>query len=738
MSQILSSRIQNIAPDSIEYADNLQLAVRANGEEVVSFIDIAGNIYPCEIPEAVNAPSFTGLTVAADGVTPIGYYGYRYVYVASKRYPLVDGGRSFGGSIAPRGNPSPTLVVNLTVDNNYINLTIPSESRKDIDEVWIFRTTNYATSANAQLAIDAGLCFYIGKAVNTPGGAAVAFQDKVPTPSVEQIEFDNFAAPTFKYVRFIPPYFWGIGNDQLIVPVTWSGKIVTITDSRFQFFTGRNGQSATLSGVTTGGVDGRGTFIFKAGDEAGFNTTINAILTKDGTTAETLVPSTGTGYITIDGVGNILYRSKPNNPFAWGFTQRIGSAIRAAIYTLAVATGKASAIIGLPEDQQLKIDFKNPAACYTFNLRVAGTSEFGSTRRLISNYSLSSHSSQFFASSEGRKVLWGWDVDTFAILQSDGNSQNPISQNVFQTLRNAVRDPFRIQFAHGLCDDENELNCLWIPYTGEINYEQDYPSTLYKQTSITDLLIYQHYPSGKWGFNSEFDLTAATKIRDLNLNKLKIIGGTEQGLVLHINDNTAPYNIETVVSGFQSPVTVDESAYPNSLTFTTGTFTGIPLTELVGTWGILYKYTDDSIAYCRILSLVVDTLFIDMVISPYDFALSKVLDNTGIWNDPAKTAFNLGGIPQFLRKEFEFSAPTKLKKIEELYLKGSALGNIQTKISNSTQTRYPFSFSSDNTQFSSTIYRVIKPALSPDDKITLQLFNPEGGIKIKGIGLKMT
>lgn len=737
MSLVLSTRVQNIAPDSIEFAEDLQLGVRANGEEVVSFIDLAGNIYPAEIPQPANAPTFVSLTAAADGITPVGFYGYRYVNAATKRYPLVDGGKSIGGSIAPRGNPSPSVIVNMNVDLNYVNLTIPTEVRKDIDELWVFRTTNYPDSASAQLAADAGLCFYVGKAVNTSGGAAVAFQDKLPNVSIEQIEFDNFSAPTFKYVRYIPPYFWGIGNDQLVVPVSWEGKIVTITDSHFQWFSGRNGQSAVLSGITTGGVDGRGRFIFKAGDEAGFNQQINAILTKNGNTAETLSPSSGTGYLVIDGIGSVLYRSKPRNPFAWGYSQRIGSSLRSAVYALSVATGKATAMIGLPEDQQLKIDFKNPSACYTLNLRLAGSQEFGTTRRLISNYALSSHTSQFFAYSEGRKVLWGWDADTFSILQSDGNSQTPISANVFDTLRNGVRDPFRIQFAHGLCDDENELNCLWIPYVGQDNFIAGYPSTQYKQTSLTDLLIYQHYPSGKWGYVNEFDLTAASKVRNLNLNKPQIIGGTDQGLLLRINDKDRSYNI--AFYGPYTNVTIDSTGYPNFIQFSVGTFVGVDPLDLVGLWGTFYAL-DGLKIFMRIQSLVRtvagDFLFFDMIMLPGNATI--YLNVAAFMPDPATCQFAIGSIFKQLSKRFEFTTPTKLKKIEELYLKGENLQYILTTIANSETSRQPFSFS-DNTPFSTNLWRVVKPAITLDYLMQLDLYDFSNQfLFLKGIGLKMT
>lgn len=740
MSLIISSRIQNRAPDSIEYATDLKVAVRANGEERTSFIDLAGNIYPAEIPAAVNAPTFVGLTVAANGLTPVGFYGYRYVFAATTRFGFLDGGKAIGGSIAPRGNPSPSLIVNMNVNLNYVNLTLPTNSRKDITEMWIFRTTNYATSADAQLAADAGLCFYVGKATNVPGGAAVAFQDTQPNLSLTQIEFDNFPAPTFKYVRYIPPYFWGIGNDEFVVPITWAGKILTISDSKYQWFDGRNGQFATVSGITTGGIDGRGLFLFKAGDEFGFNQQINAVLTKDGITPETLAPTSGTGFITIFGIGSVLYRSKYKNPLAWGYTQVIGASRLPQIFAVNVAAGNATALIGLPDDQQLKVDFKNPSACYTYNLRLAGAVEFSSTRRLISNYSVGSHASQFIATGEGnKKTVWGWDADTFAILQSDGASQVPISDPIFKTLRTAVRDPFRIQFAHGICDDENQLNCLWIPKVGQANYEAGYPATsqlLYKQTALTDLCIFQHYPSGKWGYNFEGDITAAAKIRNLNINKLQVVGGTDTGLLLRINDNTSLQNI--LYYGPYNNVSIDKTlGYPNLMTLPAGTFIGIDTTTLQGVWGVFYAL-DGTIIYGRILVIEEDTVFFDMFMYPgSDTIALQIITNTPV--DPTICKFAIGAIPKITNKTIEFGKPAVLKKIEEAYYKGVNLQFMLTTFNNSQAFRQSTSFAELTPFAPSNIWRLEKPALPPDYKIDIRLFEASNqGIRFKGMGLKMT
>lgn len=741
----LSTKIQNTVPDSIVYAEDLQIAVRANGEQRVSFIDLAGNIYNAEIPQPVNAPTFTGLTVSAVGITPVGFYGYKYLYAATSRYPLVNGGKAIGGSIAPRGNPSPSTVVNMNVNLNFVNLTLSVCDRKDISELWVFRTLNYPTSADALIAVNAGLCFYVGKVANAPGAGTVAFQDTAPTISLDQIEFDNFSAPTFKYVTYIPPYFWGIGNDQLIIAVSWVGKIVTITDANLQWFDGRNGQLTTINGIITGGIDARGTFLFKAGDEGGFNQQTNCVLTKDGITAETLVPASGTGYILIQGNGSVLYRSKYKNPFSWGVTQTFGANRQATPYAISVSTGNATAIAGLPEDQQLKIDFKNPAACYTYNLRLAGSPEFETTRKLISNYSISAHASQFIASFKGHRVLWGWDADTFAILQCDGNAQYPISDSIFKTLRDGVRDPYRIQFAHGICDDENELNCMWIPYSGQDNFLNSYAGDpYYNKVPLTDMLIYQHYPSGKWGFVNDVDLTSATKVRNLYLNKPQIIGGTERGLLYRLNDKNNPGEGGT----FYTPITFNvDTEPPTWIDFPIGTFSALPnyadlQVTLPGQWGVLCNFAVGIPFYIRIVSLVGDSLYIDMALNG-DFGTGiytcEFNDLSSFGGGITDCRFKFGSRTVTFKKKFDLAKPAQLKRITDLYLKGSGTLNLLAYIANtSTESRSPLSYT-DSVAFSAMIRAVEKIALPAYPLIDVQFVDFRGTpMSLKGMGIKTT
>lgn len=699
MALLITNRIQRVTPDSIAYAGDMELAIRANGEEETSIIDIAGNFYPAGIPVPV-APTLNSLTPLA-GTLEAGFYAYRYVYAATKRYPLVDAGVGIGGSISPRGNPSPTLVVDTTAGApNRVTINVTYNIRLDVTELWVFRSVKYTTAADAQIAGDAGLVFYMGKVTNVPSTGTTTYVDSSKDIATSvQVELDNFFAPTFKYVRYIPPYFWGIGNDDLIVKVDWKTNFITIADwtaditgrQEFvhQWFTGRNGQIATISGITTGGFDGKGKFFFKAGDPSGYNLDHNAILTVDGVTPSTFTPASGTGYLKITGSGATLFRSKPRNPFGWGFTQIFGASRISQTYGVLVGSGKASGIIALPGDELLKIDLKNPNACYTFNLKVAAFPEFSTTRKAISKNSVSSHFSQFYANTgKNQKVVWGWDIDTFAILQCDGNAQVPVTNSLFETFRNIDRDPNRVKSVHGVCDEENQLNCVWIPARGRDNKANpqivgvDY---LPETKQITDLGIYHHYPSDKWSVGYDFDLTCSAAIRDINTNKIKILGGHNSGIVARILDKDIDYNFGRTFGAAQMAVLGQNSALA-SIDLAIGAFTGLvsPTYDQArvlyrGLWGALYRYQDPWVTFVRIAFIENDTIFYDLVFTDYredlwsGYLQKQQIQDTTFAADPTSYLFILGDIPALLKKTINFKTPSKNKLLQQLYLNGKNL-----------------------------------------------------------------
>lgn len=699
MAKLISNRIQTITPDSIAYSGDVELAIRANGEEITSIIDIAGNTYPAVIPAPVTAPTLNGTAALATALVD-GFYAYRYVYAATKRYPLVDAGIGIGGSISPRGNPSPTLVVNPTAGPKSVTINVAYASRLDISEIWIFRSVMYTTSADAQIAGDAGLIFYMGKVVNVPGAGTTTYLDtSKDIATAAQIELDNYGAPTFKYCRYIPPYWWGIGNDDYIVPVTWADDVITLagygTDIRTlnmaQWFSGRNGQIATVSGITIGGFDGNGKFLFKVGDKAGNNTVYNAILTKDGITPETLVPATGSGYIKIHGPSATLFRSKPRNPFAWGFTQIFGASRISQIYGLSVGSGRATGIIGLPGDELLKIDLKDPNVCYTFNLKIAAFPEFSSTRKAISKNAISSHFSQFYANAGGRnKVVWGWDADNFAILQCDGTSQVPVTDSLFQTFRKVDSDLTRLRQVHGICDEENQLNVVWLPVRGKSNiadsqiFGTDYLPDGVPKT--TDLMVANHYPSNKWSIGYDFDLTCSAAIRDISQNKIKILGGTFGGILGRILDKDANFNFGTTYANPMYGVSAYDVSQAKITLFPGGAFTGLVSPTYVeaqtlfrGLWCSLFRYNDPYVSFFRINFIDGDDIYFDLAITDYrddlyeGYLFDRVIPDGNLLASFAEYNVILGDIPSLLKKKFNFKAPTKNKKLEKLYIAGHRL-----------------------------------------------------------------
>lgn len=693
MALSIAQRIQRVTPDSIAYAGDMELAVRANGEEETSIIDLAGNFYPAGVPAPTFTPTLNGTTPLA-GTLEAGFYAYRYVYAATKRYPLVDAGIGIGGSIAPRGNPSATLVVESpAVGPNRVTINVQYNVRLDVTELWIFRSIRYATAADAQVAGDAGLVFYMGKVTNVNGTGFTTYQDNSKDIATSaQVELDNFFAPTFKYVRYIPPYFWGIGNDDLLVEVTWANNVVTVANATIDnpvqaWFSGRNGQIATVTGLVTGGFDGKGKFFFKVGDTTGNNPNYNAILTLDGSTPATLDPPTGSGFLKVTGPGATLFRSKPRNPFAWGFTQIFGASRIAQTYGILVGSGKATGIIALPGDELLKIDLKNPNVCYTFNLKIAAFPEFSTTRRAISKNSISSHFSQFYANTgKQQKVVWGFDADNFAILQCDGNSQVPVTDSLWQTFRKIDRDPSRLRRIHGVCDEENQLNVMWIGQRGRTNEADPIDPTQYPESKqITDLMVAHHYPSDKWSIGYDFDLTCSAAIRDIGANNVKILGGHQSGIVGHILNNTVNHNFGRTHANF-APAVASQDSFNSTITLAGGSFTGLvdptpdeARVKFVGLWGALYRYQDPAVTFVRIAFIEGDTFGYDMVFTDYrpdlyEGSLFKgVIPDPTFAPDPTSYLFILGDINALLKKTMNFKAPSKNKRFQRLYLNGKNL-----------------------------------------------------------------
>lgn len=644
----LSSNVQSERRDCIVVCSDLQIAIRANAEEVTSMIDIAGNMYPAGIPVPEVAPGLALGAAAADRLAN-GWYGYSYVYAAKNRYPYLDAGKAMQGSIAPRGNPAPIAVINVTGGPRRVVVTVTGSDRLDIDQIIIYRTTMWATQAEAELAANSSQMFSIALLDNVLPTQNYNDDALLPTAN-EQIEYDNMFAPTMEYLAYEAPFLWGIGNDVLIKAVSWGGNTVTLNDEG-KWFEGRNGQLATITGITSGGIDGRGTFIFKAGDAAGNNINTAAILTIDGTTPEVLTPATGTGYIKITGPATTLYRSKARNPLSWGETIFIGTSRDPKLFARRVAAGRATGIAIVPGGEYLKLDFKDPSKCYTFSLRAAGTPNFEATRREISDTSVSHHFSQFVASNQdGQKVLWGWDIDNHAILECDGNTQRIVSQSVFETLSNAQSETIRAQYVQGFCNEELELNILHIPWGESIN--------------ATDLAIFQHYPSGKWGTALIGDMLSTCSIRDPLTNLLRYLGGRDSGVLVEHQQSDVFINHLSGIFDILSFSDIN-----NTINVTVGAF----LQEYTGLWGLWYSNQDQRIKIGQILSINTDTVLNETVLE-FERVLTigsdsqTYLDVVSLNGTDPK--FLLGQIPSFLEKVIELGNPVSLKSLEGISVSG--------------------------------------------------------------------
>jgi hypothetical protein len=290
-----------------------------------------------------------------------------------------------------------------------------------------------------------------------------------------------------------------------------NGGLLTITDGT-TWFTGRNGQSVSIVGVSSGGFDSRGSYYFKQ------LTTTTAQLYLDAafTIAPTDLPS-GTTQVTIQGFASTLYRSKASNPFAWGFTEVIGTALVPQGYAILVAAGQATAIAISANNSLLKLDFQYPSACYSFNLGLSGSDNFEQSKRVVSlRHSVTSHWSQFYATTQqGDLILWGYDANNFCILQSDAIAQVPISGPIFNQLRSLASVASVLPY-HGVYDAQTELNCLWV-------------QTANSTVSSSNWLIYQHAPTGYWGVSNEQDLSASGTVIDTQTQAARTYGGTSTG-----------------------------------------------------------------------------------------------------------------------------------------------------------------------------------------------------------------
>lgn len=512
--EIILTGTQKRIKDSFASSSEVGLALRSNGEEKVSVIDRNGIVYTAGIP----APT-TAITLALGGAGDMPdtkWVSYVYVYV-SGLFPFVENARAINGSVLPRSNSSPVATLQITGGDQEIDLLVLKTTDETITKIWVFRTDFFDTEIEAATAAAAGTAYFVTELTNDGIAGTVAYTDNNPVLGVDQIEVDNYEAPQFNFCVYADPYWWGFGNLPFIAEAVWnnthtgSTALITISGDD-EWFNGRDGQVITFEGITTGGFDNTGGFRFLR------LSATTATVTTDGSTPVAL-PSTGSGTLTIQGPATTLYRSKPRNPFSWGFTDVIGSVLVPQQFALKVGGGMGTAIAVVPNSALLKLDCEYPSHCLSFNLKAAGTTAFEGTKRTLSNvHSVSAHWSQFPAVTQsGQTVLWGLDFKNFAILQSDGISQQPISNNIPRMLRSLTTDRTKQLLAHGCYDARTELNCIWV--------------TTANAMSLVNYLIYQHAPTGFWGFAQEHDVLCSANIQDSLTGQSKTFVGTQTGFM---------------------------------------------------------------------------------------------------------------------------------------------------------------------------------------------------------------
>ena len=631
---------QSRIKDSVSSAPSVGLALRSNGEEKVKVIDSNGNVYDAGFAAPTVAPT---LNTTAGGLCGTGYRAYIYVY-ASSRFPFVGSTRAINGRLWPRSNQSLIAVADFSGANHQLTTsTVTKPNVTGIDTIWIFRTALFGSSTEAQTAAEAGIAFFLTEITGLSGSGTSNFTDNSATDSADQVEVDNYVAPQFQFNTFYDPYFWGFGNMPFQAVATTTNPaaaLITLTAGD-TWFTGRNGQNITFSNITTGGFDGNGTFKFL------WISSTTGTVTLDGVTPVTL-PTVAVGVtVTIQGPSTTLYRSKPRNPFSWGFTEVIADVLVPQEYAFNVGGGLGTAIAVVPNNPTLKLDCELPARCFTLNLRSAGTSAFEGTLRIISDiYSVTSHFSQFAAiTSNGQAVLWGIDFKNFAILQSNGVSQEPISMPIPKILRALSTDRTKQLLCHGVYDPRTELNCIWVP-------------SLYG-LSLIDYLIYQHAPTGFWGFSKEQDVLCSAGIEDTLTGGKKTFIGTQTGLLGQAFVEGVYNNWLPNTGTYTGTIT---SATSTTITMSTAAFNTVD-NGLVGNWCLVTDANGANEQWARISVRTATQLTFDWI-KPAIGSITTAFNPV----PAAGYKFYIGLIECELLKYFDFNQPQRDKVLMEMWL----------------------------------------------------------------------
>jgi hypothetical protein len=667
-TKIVTTDVPGNVKPSFASSSLVGLTVRVNGEERMKVLDMNGNIVDAQFPSPTAAPTLSSTGAGTGMLDHDGKYAaYVYLYAATQRYPLVENDVSIGGSLAPRGMPSPAATFQIVGGGEgvHIEMVAADVSRPDLDQVWIFRTAFFDTASEALENAEAGDLYFVAAVDAAAGSGAVTYDDNNPLEGTDQIEVDNFGVPTCRYIIYSDPYWWGWGNFPLSVDGSWDNDgIITLTDGT-KWFNGRNGHYVRLEGVETGGIGDNGLWLFKWIDAT------HAQLTyADGTDATDTVA--GMGKIVIQGPPTTLYRSKPRNPFSWGFTEILADGSRIPqVYAFKVGGGLGTAIAQVPTVPYLLLSTEYPAGTYTLDLRQAGSTAFESTLRQISNfYSITSHFSQFTATrqffpisgSQMRQekiVLWGWDAKNFCIVETDGIGINIVSEKISKTLRRMSQDRSRQILAHGGYDARNRMNCMWLPTADSF--------------SQVDLLIMHHAPTDQWFIHDEKDLLCSAQFQDGDTNLSKIYVGTETGLM---GEAFADGFFSNWISSGRSLGTITEFT-DSSITRDDGVDFFLDRDGYVGNWALITDVNGENEQWGRISAVEARMLTFDVI---------RQADGTyaATFNPPITVGsiFYVGVIECRLLKYFDMGAPAEDKKLSEIWatIDGTTISRIANHI----------------------------------------------------------
>lgn len=516
MPVIISPTVQSRWKDCFASSPRVRLTLRTNGEEETKVLTPQNAMVKAGFVAPTVAP--TG-TIAGVGIN--GYVVYRYVY-ASSRYPFVDNAVTGGGEVWPRSSPSPASAVIHPV-NDTVTLTVTKTTRSDVDWIWIYRTAIKTTSAEAATDGDAGQMFYIGRVANDGIAGTTTYADSSATDTTELLELDNYPAPTTQFCIFDGVASWyAIGNFSFDYEVTLNSTSSVVLTGFSAWFSGRDGQTATFDGITTGGYDGRGSFYWK------WTSATTAALYSDADLAVLIVaPFNGTTKIHIKGNASTLYRSKPLNPFSWGETDdtfvtegNVTSVIRDPhLFVVKFGAGETTAMSLVGDDSYLVLSFEQPVGMIRLALDQADTDAFALTAKDIdTTSSIASHFSQVLARSGGNTLLAGVDASNFDIVSTGGDNASTISDMVFATLRALYPDTAACRLFHSVYDSKTELTAFWI-------------KTKTLGSNLIDTCLLLHAPTGRWSLMPDQQVSESASIFDPETKSSFTMLGTENGQI---------------------------------------------------------------------------------------------------------------------------------------------------------------------------------------------------------------